>query len=137
MSVERVLKFSFVFSAVVYAVVAVALAGAPDWGRPLIPEGPTAPLFFILLTAALAVWFAGFAFGRRQSPPAAMRQAAGQNPWSRTRLVIAAALIEAGALFGLVLSIVAKDSRPAIAAAAVTVVLLLILPTGQDIPSQG
>ena len=136
MSIDRILKFSFVFSAVVYAVVAVAIAGAPNWGRPLIPEGPTAPLFLVLLPAALAVWFAGFAFGRKQAPPAAMRQVASQNPWPRTRLIIAAALIESGALFGLVLSIVAKDSRPAIAASAVTAALLLLLPTGGNLPAR-
>ncbi len=66
--------------------------------------------------------------GRMSAPPAGMAPGAGGAPWGRTRFILAAALIEAGAIFGLVLSVLAKDSRFAIAAAAVSAVLLLMTP---------
>ncbi len=129
MDVSKILKFAFVTSVVIYGVVGVLLAGAPDWGRGLLPEPPASPaLLGVFLFLSLATWAAGMVAGRISAPPAGMALGSGGAPWGRTRFILAAALIEAGAIFGLVLSALAKDSRFAIAAAAVSAVLLLVTP---------
>jgi F0F1-type ATP synthase membrane subunit c/vacuolar-type H+-ATPase subunit K len=129
MSVVKILKFSFVMSAIVYGLVAFLAIGVPDWNQPLVPANPgMAPLFYPFAVLALVVWAVGFTFGRLQSPPAAFRQARGLNPWPRVRFILGAAFIEAGAIFGLVLSFVGHDSRPGIVFSAVAAVLLLLLP---------
>ena len=57
-----------------------------------------------------------------------LKQASGLRSWPQTRLVIAAALIEAGAIFGLVLALLFKDSRPALLASGISAILLLMTP---------
>ncbi len=129
MDVNKIHKVAFLGSVVIYGVVAVLVVGAPQWNRGLIPEPPGNPaLLGIFLFLSLSTWAAGIVAGRMAAPPAGMAQASAGNPWPRTRLILSAALIEAGAIFGLVLSILGKDSRFAIAAAAVSAVLLLMTP---------
>jgi F0F1-type ATP synthase membrane subunit c/vacuolar-type H+-ATPase subunit K len=124
-----ILKPAFVMSAVLYGLVAFLVIGPPDWSKPWVPEGPgIAPLTTILTALALVVWTAGFAFGRLKSPPAAFRQAQDPNSWPRMRFIMGAALIEAGAIFGLVLAFVGRDSRPGILFAGIAAALLLLLP---------
>lgn len=133
MPVTKILKLAFVMSVVIYGLVAFLVIGAPDWSRPWVPEAPgMAPLTYALTALALAVWAVGFAFGRLQTPPAAFRAAQGPNPWPRMRFIMAAAFLEAGAIFGLVLAFVGRDSRPAILFAGVAAVLLLLLPTEEE-----
>ena len=129
MDVNKTIKLAFVMSVVIYGVVGVFLAGAPDWNRGLIPGPPTSPaLLGAFLLLSLSTWAAGMVAGRISVPPADMAPGSGGAPWGRPRFILAAALIEAGAIFGLVLSVLAKDSRFAIAAAAVSAVLLLLTP---------
>jgi F0F1-type ATP synthase membrane subunit c/vacuolar-type H+-ATPase subunit K len=132
MGVAKALKFSFIMSVVLYAVVAFVIAGPPDWSKPLLPEGPgVAPLVGILALLALGGWAAGMMIGRMTEAPPVLRQVAAQNPWLRIRLILAAALLESGAIAGLVLSILSKDSRFAVATSAVTAVLLLMTPASE------
>jgi hypothetical protein len=127
--VLKILKYAFVLASLLYAVVAVVLAGPPDWSRPLLPERPDGPLLFgIFLTLSLVDWAGGYVLGSRAQAPAMFSQVAGSRSWPQTRLVIAAALIEAGALFGLVLAFLFKDSRPALLASGISAVLLLMTP---------
>jgi F0F1-type ATP synthase membrane subunit c/vacuolar-type H+-ATPase subunit K len=130
----KILKYAFVVATLLYAVVAVMVAGPPDWSRPLLPERQDGPLLCgIFLTLALVDWVAGYVVGNRSAAPAMFSQAAGLRSWPQTRLVIAAALIESGAIFGLVLALLFKDSRPALLASGVSAVLLLMTPaSGAD-----
>ncbi len=133
MPVVKILKLAFVMSALLYGVVAFLVIGPPDWSKPWVPEGPgMAPFTTILTALALLVWALGFAFGRMRNAPAAFRQVRGPNPWPRTRFIMAAAFIEAGAIFGLVLAFVGHDSRPGVLFAGVAAVLLLLLPTEEE-----
>lgn len=133
MNVTRVLKGAFAASAVLYAVVAVVVLGAPDWGRPLLPEATSGRmLYFIFLPLTVAVWAVGFAFGRLARPPASLTQARGAAPWPRLRLIMGCAFLESGAIFGLVLAFVSRDPRPGLATAAATAVLILLLPAGEE-----
>jgi F0F1-type ATP synthase membrane subunit c/vacuolar-type H+-ATPase subunit K len=137
MRVSSILKFAFVASVLVYGLVAFLIAGAPDWSRPVIPaQAGVAPLFFVFLAIALGNWVAGFVFGSRVALPAASQEAGARRPRPETRFIIAAALIEAGAICGLVLSILTKDSRPALFAAAVSAILLLMTPASEASPGQ-
>lgn len=130
MDTTKILKLAFMGSVVIYGAVAVAILGAPDWSRPALPREPgAAPVFFVFVPLALAVWGAGSVLGRRATPPAALRQENSPAPWARVRFVMGAALVESGAIFGLVLAFVGKDSRPALLTAAVSAVLLFLLPT--------
>jgi F0F1-type ATP synthase membrane subunit c/vacuolar-type H+-ATPase subunit K len=127
--VLRIIKYAFVVAALMYAVVAVAVAGPPDWNRPLLPERQDGPILCgVLFTLAVADWAAGYALGRRAEAPAMLKQAPGLRSWPQTRLVIAAALIEAGAIFGLVLALLFKDSRPALLTSGISAILLLMTP---------
>jgi|WetSurMetagenome_2_1015567.scaffolds.fasta_scaffold01372_3 hypothetical protein len=125
----KILKYAFVVATLLYAFVAVRVAGPPDWSRPLLPERQDGPLLCgILLTLALVDWVGGYVVGHLAQAPAMFGPAAGFRSWPQTRLVIAAALIESGAIFGLVLALLFKDSRPALLASGVSAVLLLMAP---------
>ncbi len=125
-----VLKLAFVGSVILYGVVAVLVLGQPEWSRPILPREPAAlPLFVIFVPLTLAVWAVGSLIGRRRAAPPALQEGGSNAPWERVRFVMGAALIESGAIFGLVLSIVGKDPRPALLTALVSAVLLLLLPT--------
>ena len=133
MDVAKFLKFAFIMSVVLYAVVAVAVAGAPGWSRPLVPENPgSAPILGILLFMSLAAWASGMVVGRMAEAPGALRRTESQSPWPRLRFTVAAALLESGALFGLVLSLLNRDSRFAIFTAAITIILLALTPASDD-----
>lgn len=134
MDVTRILKFAFITSVVMYGVVAFMVAGPPDWSKPILPTGPSAaPLLGILAAMTFSGWGAGMAVGRMAEAPGALKETAPPNPWPRLRFILAAALLESGAIIGLVLSILNKDSRLAIAAAAVTAVLLAMTPASDAV----
>ncbi|MGA9750378.1 MAG: hypothetical protein WBS54_01160 [Acidobacteriota bacterium] len=128
MDVIRVLKLAFLGSLVAYAVVAFALVGAPDWSLPLVPQEGMAPLFFLLSSLAVVGWLLGLGVGRMNAPPPHLASAM-SGPWPKLRFVLAAALVESGALFGLVLTLLVKDSRYALLYAAVSAALVMMLPT--------
>lgn len=130
MDTTKILKLAFMGSVVLYGAVAFLILGAPDWSRPMVPREPGAvPAFLVFVPLALAVWAAGSLLGRRATPPSALRQESSPAPWARVRFVMGAALVESGAIFGFVLAFVGKDSRPALLTAAVSAVLLFVLPT--------
>jgi F0F1-type ATP synthase membrane subunit c/vacuolar-type H+-ATPase subunit K len=129
MEIARILKFAFIMSLAIYGVVAWVVAGAPDWSRPVLPEVPgSAPLLVVLALMALSGWGAGIVLGRLSDAPGILQQNASRKPWPVTRFVLAAALLESGAIAGLVLSLLNKDSRFALGCSAVTAVLLLMTP---------
>lgn len=133
MDMAKFLKFAFIMSVVLYGVVAVAVAGAPGWSRPLVSENPgSMPVLAILLFMSAAAWASGVAVGRMAEAPGALRRTASQSPWPRLRFTVAAALLESGALFGLVLSLLNHDSRFGILAAGVTIILLALTPATDD-----
>ncbi len=128
MDVLKLIKYAFVVAALLYGVVAVSAVGKPDWGRPILPDQPNAPLLYgILLTLALVDWVGGVVVGNLAEAPAALRNVPSRS-WPQTRLVIAAALIESGAIFGLVLAFLFKDSRVALVASVISAALLLMAP---------
>lgn len=128
MDVLKIIKYAFVVATLLYAVVAISAVGKPDWSRPLLPDQPNAPLLYgILLTLALVDWVGGFVVGSLAEAPAALRNLPSRS-WPQTRLVIAAALLESGAIFGLVLAFLFKDSRGALVACGISAVLLLMTP---------
>ncbi len=128
MDVLKLIKFAFVVATLLYAVVAISAVGRPDWGRPLLPDQPNAPLFYgFLFTLALVDWVGGFLVGGLAEMPAALRNVPSRS-WPQTRLVIAAALVESGAIFGLVLAFLFKDSRVALVACGISAALLLMTP---------
>ena len=88
-------------------------------------------IFLLLLCAA--AFSAGWIVGHLKEPPvrSARELVVQRSPlFARQRFILAAALIEAGAIYGLVVSLVTKDSRYAIAFAVPALVLLLLTPTG-------
>jgi len=130
MNVTRVLKPAFVFSVVIYAVVALIVLGTPRWDTPWIPEDSSrATLVLVFSAMAVMTWTAGLVFGRRKpgSP------GAGGDP-AQQRFIVAAAFVEAGAIFGLVLSFLNQDARYAILFAVPTALLILMLPTESPEP---
>ena len=130
MGIARLLKAAFVVSVLIYGGVAVFVAGPPDWSLPTVPEAPgMAPLFSALTLSALGAWTAGMILGRRAQAPSLFRS--GPRPWPLQRFILAAALVEGGALLGLVLSLVLKDSRYGLAHAAVAAFLLVLLPVSE------
>jgi hypothetical protein len=132
MPVNRILKIAFAVSVVIYGAVAVTVAGPPEWAKALDPgEGAMKTVLAALTVLAAADWVLGFRLARLPEPPGFFGSARPGPQWNRTRFIIAAALVESGALFGLVLSLVLKDSRFAIAFGAVTVVLLMLMPEGE------
>ena len=130
MGIARFLKAAFVISVLLYGAIAVFVAGPPDWSLPTVPEAPAAPLFYALTLSALGAWAAGTILGRKTQAPSLFRS--GPRPWPLQRFVLAAALVEGGALLGLVLSLVLRDSRYGLAHAAVTAFLLALLPTSGE-----
>lgn len=136
MDVSRILRWAFVASVGAYVVVAIAVAGAPKWDAAWMPADPAhRTLLLILVFLGVGTWTAGWIVGRpRELPVESARGLAFQRPpaFARQRFVLAAALIEAGAIYGLVVSLVTKDSRYAIAFAVPAVVLLLMTPAGGE-----
>jgi hypothetical protein len=130
MGLAKFLKAAFVFSVLLYGGVALFVAGPPDWTRPAAPEAPMAPLFYALTLCALGLWAAGVILGRREQAPSLFRS--GPRPWPLQRFILAAALVEGGALLGLVLSLVLKDSRYGLAHAVVAAILLILLPASEE-----
>jgi len=144
MDVNRFVKMAFVVSVFLYAVVAVALLGAPAWKAPWVPsEGPVAAMLMVVVPLAVVLWGLGWSVGRMKRPPGGTsgQGDSGAAPaWPRTRFVLAAALVEAGALLGLAAAFVGKDSRYAVAFAVPTAIVLYLLPTelhGDSPPGQG
>lgn len=133
MDVNRILKWAFVASVAVYGVVAVAVAGAPKWDSPWLPADPThRALLFVLAFIGAGTWAAGWIVGHLKEPPVrSAHEMIVQRPpiFGRHRFVLAAALIEAGAIYGLVLSLLTRDSRYALVFAVPAFVLIALLPT--------
>jgi hypothetical protein len=126
-----VMKIAFVAGVVAYAGVAVAVAGAPRWSAPWLPQQPPGSTLAILLPAAAFGAFAlGFFLGRR--PGSSEPRPQGNQPWTVTRFVTGAASVESGALLMLALSILGKDSRWAILGAGPAAVILLLAPLSED-----
>lgn len=127
MQIAPWLKAAFVLSVILYATVAVLVAGAPAWDRPALPEG--SPLLVpaaVLSALSLLLWAGGWRLGRLREAWGPFR--GGPRPWPLQRFILAAALVEGGALLGLVLAILLRDSRYGLAHAFVSALLLLFLP---------
>jgi F0F1-type ATP synthase membrane subunit c/vacuolar-type H+-ATPase subunit K len=137
--VNRILKWAFVASVAVYGVVAVAVAGPPRWDSPWLPPDPMhRTLLFVLVFVGAGTWAAGWIVGRLKEPPVrSAHELVVRRPpiFGRQRFVLAAALIEAGAVYGLILSLLTRDSRYAIAFGVPALVLLILIPTEGDPPS--
>jgi F0F1-type ATP synthase membrane subunit c/vacuolar-type H+-ATPase subunit K len=136
MDVNQILKWAFVASVAVYAVVAMVVAGPPRWDSPWLPADPThRVLLMVLVFIGAGTWTAGWIVGHIKEPPVrSAHELVVQRPplFARQRFILAAALIEAGAIYGLVLSLVIKDSRYAIAFSVPAAVLLILTPVGEN-----
>lgn len=129
MSVPGILKAAFVVSVLIYGVIALLVVGAPDGSKPVLPEEPgAAAVVGALALLALAGWGAGTVVGRT-SDPRSDPAAAPQAQLIPIRFILAIALLESGAVFGLVLSFLYKDSRFALAAAVISAILIAMTPT--------
>lgn len=127
MKIALLLKAAFVFSVVLYAAVAVFVAGPPAWDRPAFPEGsPLAVPAVVLSALSLVLWAVGWLLARRREPLGPF--SSGPRPWPLQRFILAAALVEGGAVLGLVLALLLRDARYALAHAFVSALLLIFLP---------
>ena len=131
MDMQKIIKWAFIFSVFLYGAMAVVLKGAPLWDSPWMPQDETAAMLLIVLgPMAVLMWGTAWVFARMKKPPNAMKQ--GGTPQGNcplTRFIIAAALAESGALFGLAISFIEGNSRYAIAFAVPTVIVLFLLST--------
>lgn len=127
----RVVKWAFVFSVVIYGAVACTVIGAPKWDAPWLPADQGKQiLLYVLLAMAIGSWAGGWMLGRRQEPLIPEQtEAARPNAWLFQRFILAAALLEAGALYGLVYSFLSKDARYGLLFALPSAVLLVLTPT--------
>ena len=134
MGVNQILKWAFVASVAVYVVVAMVVAGPPRWDSSWLPADPTHRLLLMVLVfVAAGTWAAGWIVGHLKEPPVrSARELVVQRPpvFARQVFILSAALIEAGAICGLVISLVTRDSRYAIAFAVPALALLILTPTG-------
>jgi hypothetical protein len=132
MDINRILKYAFVFSIAIYAIVALVVAGPPRWDSQWVPADETHKVLLAVLGfLALGTWTAGWMVGHmKDRAPEGQYEALmrPKSPFQGQRFILAAALMEAGALYGLALSLVIKDSRYAIVFAVPAAVLLYLTP---------
>lgn len=135
MSVNQILKMAFVLSVVIYSVVAIVVTGPPRWDSAWLPTDPAYKLLFgVLGFLAIGCWAAGWVIGHAEKAPRPSAEPfmpEGPADSTRQRFVLAAALIEAGAIYGLVLSLLLKDARYAFLFGAPAAMLLLLTPVAQ------
>jgi hypothetical protein len=122
-----ILKLAFVMAVLLYAGVSVAVLGAPSMDAALIPEGPPGSILALVMPpVALGLLVAGAVLGRRTPPE--REPEVGWARWGVLRFVVAAALVEAGAILALALAFVVRDARWAILGAVPAAVLIALLP---------
>jgi hypothetical protein len=127
--VARVLRMALVLSVLLYPVVAVVTLGPPAWQTPWLPsERDKAIMVMALGILGLGDAFAGWLVGSLRQPPRFMAATTDPAAFGFVRFVVGLALIESGAIFGLVLSFLTHDARYAIVFAAPAVLLMLLLP---------
>jgi len=128
-NVARILRMALVLSVLAYPLVASVVIGPPKWRAPWIPSAQDkATLLVVLSIVAFGNAGAGWFVGGLREPPRFL--AATMNPaeFGFRRFIIGLALIESAAVFGLVLSLITRDSRYAIVFAAPAVILMLQVP---------
>jgi hypothetical protein len=127
--VVRILRMALVLSVVFYPVAAGLALGSPSWRSPWIPaEQDKALMLVVLGILALGDAVAGWLVGNLRRPPRFMAATADPATFGFTRFIVGMALIESGALFGLVLSFLTRDARYAIVFAIPAVLLMLLVP---------
>ena len=127
--VARILRMALVLSVLFYPLVASLVLGPPKWQAPWVPsEQDKAILLIVLGIVALGNAALGWLVGNLRQPPRFMAAATDPADFAFRRFIIGLALIESGAIFGLVLSLITRDPRYAIVFAAPVAVLMLLVP---------
>jgi len=134
MPLWRILQVALASSVVVYVVIGFATQGAPDWARPWVPEDQQQTLLLAVLLGMAAIDMAGgYLLGGLQKLPGFLGAPSegsprpGTNP-RLTQFILALALIESGALFGLVYTFIRQDARYVLVAAVPAIALILLVP---------
>jgi len=127
--VAPILRMALVLSGLFYPLVASLALGPPKWQAPWSPpEQDKATLLMVLGVVALGNFAAGWLVGSLRQPPRFMAAAADPAAFGFLRFIVGLALIESGAIIGLVLSFIMRDPRYAIVLAVPAVLLILLLP---------
>jgi hypothetical protein len=127
--VARILRLALVLSLLVYPLVASLVLGPPKWRAPWIPSEQDKAIPLVALgILALGEFVAGWLIGSLRRPPRFMTATADPAAFGFLRFIIALALIESGAIFGLVGSFITQDPRYAITFAVPAVLLMLQVP---------
>jgi F0F1-type ATP synthase membrane subunit c/vacuolar-type H+-ATPase subunit K len=127
--VARVLRMALLLSVLVYALLASLVLGPPKWRAPWIPSDQDKAILLVVLgIMALGEFVAGWLVGSLRRPPRFMAATADPAAFGLVRFIIGLALIESGAIFGLVLSFLTRDARYAIVFAAPAVLLMIWVP---------
>ena len=127
--VASILRMAFVLSMLLYPLVASLALGPPKWQAPWLPsDQDKATLVLVLGIVALVDAVAGWLVGSLRQPPRFLGAAQGPAAAGFVRFIIALAMIESGAILGLVLSFITRDPRYAIVFATPAVLLTLLVP---------
>jgi len=128
-AVAATIRMAWVFSALLYPLVASIVLGPPKWQAPWSPpEQGKATLLMVLSIVALGTFVAGWLVGSLHQPPRSMAATTSPATFGFLRFIVGLALIESGAIIGLVLSFILRDPRYAIVLAVPAVLLILLVP---------
>ena len=128
-AVAPILRMAFVLSGLLYPLVSSLVLGPPKWQAPWSPsEQDKATLLMVLGIVALGNLGAGWLVGNLRQPPRFMAVAPAPATFGFLRFIVGLALIESGAVIGLVLSFILRDARYAIVLAVPAVLLILLVP---------
>lgn len=129
--VTQIISAAFALSVVIYGILAVALLGSRDLsGMPAMPPGQLELLRGVLYLIALVVQAAPVVFGRvilgRPGGPDEL------GARLQTRAIVALAVAEMPAMFGLVLALVGHSLRDILVLGAISLALIALrAPTAQ------